>query len=211
VIKVPPLILLFLIQFLLMFLGLSIFLFLRNKKLRIKEVMARGEASRLRDDLKNMVIQNDKASGWENKFSDLQTKFEQVKIINERLKESINKLIPEANRTKEHQQVIRDIEQSYIDLDSFIGTLRKEKEQLHAKTRAYESDMSRLSQKLNHSVPKEEYDKLKTHNKSLELKFDKMKKDLEDQVKEYNNLQKNFVWLEKEYNALYNNISQDRS
>jgi chromosome segregation ATPase len=173
--------------------------------------MARGEANRLRDDLKNMDIQNGEVAGWENKFSDLQTKFEQVTTINEKLKESINKLIPEAKRTKDHEKIIRDIEQSYVELDSFIGSLRKEKEQLHAKTKAYESDMSRLSQKLEQSVPKEEYDKLNTQKKSLELKFDKLKKDLEDKSKEYDNLQKNFLWLEKEYNALYSNISEDRS
>lgn len=191
--------------------GLSLYLFLRYKKLSIKEVISRGEANRLRDELKNMEMPNDEVSGWENKFSDLQTKFEQVKTINDKLKESINKLIPEAKRTKEHEKIIRDIEQSYVELDSFIGTLRKEKEQLYTKTRDYEIDMSKLSQKLEHSVPKEEYDKLNTQKKSLELKFDKVKKDLEDQVKEYDNLQKNYVWLEKEYNALYSNINEDRS
>ncbi len=210
-IKVPTLLLLFLIQFLFIFLGFSILLFLRYKKLRIKEVIARGEANRLRDEFKKMEIYNDEVSGWENKFSDLQKKFEHVKNINEKLKGSIDKLIPEAKRTKEHQQVIRDIEQSYIELDTFIGTLRKEKEQLHAKTRAYESDMRRQSQKMEHSVPKEEYDKLNTREKSLELKFEKLKKELEDKVKEYDNLQTNYVWLEKEYNALYNNISEDKS
>lgn len=209
-IKVQPLLLLFLIQLLLIFLGLSIWLFLRYKKISIKEVIARGEANRLRDELKNAEMQNDEVSGWENKFTDLQNKFEHIKNINEKLKESINKLIPEAKRTKEHEQVIRDIEQSYVELDSFMGALRKEKEQLHAKTISYESDMSKLSQKLEHSVPKEEYDKLHTQKKSLELKYDKMKKDLDDKAKEYDSLQKNFLWLEKEYNALYNNISEDR-
>jgi len=211
VIKVPPLLLLFLVQFLLIFLGLSIFLFQRYKKLRIKEVIARGEAGRLKDELNNMEIQNDEVSCWENKFSDLQEKFEHVKNINEKLKESINKLIPEAKRTKEHEQVIRDIELSYVELNSFIKTLKKEKEQLHAKTKAYESDMSKLSHKLELSVPKEEYDKLNTQKKSLELKFDKLKKDLEDKGKEYDGLQKNYLWLEKEYNALYSNISDDKS
>jgi len=210
VIKVPPLVLLFLIQFLLIFMGVSIFLFLRHKKLRIKEVIARGEANRLRDELRNMVMQNDQVSDWGNKFSDLQTKFEQVKNINEKLKDAINKLIPEAKRTKDHEQIFRDIEHSYVELNSFIGALRQEKDQLQAKTKAYESDMSKLSQKLEHSVAKEEFDKLNIQKKSLELKFEKLRKDLEGKVREYDSLQKNYLWLEKEYNALYSNISEEK-
>jgi len=210
VIKVPPLVLLFLIQFLLIFMGVSIFLFHRHKKLRIKEVIARGEANRLRDELRNMVIQNEQVSGWGNKFSDLQTKFEQVKNINEKLKDAINKLIPEAKRTKDHEQIFRDIEHSYVELNSFIGALRQEKDQLQAKTKAYESDMSKLSQKLEHSVAKEEFDKLNIQKKSLELKFEKLRKDLEGKVREYDSLQKNYLWLEKEYNALYSNISEEK-
>lgn len=209
-IKVPPLVLLFLIQFLLIFMGVSIFLFHRHKKLRIKEVIARGEANRLRDELRNMVIQNEQVSGWGNKFSDLQTKFEQVKNINEKLKDAINKLIPEAKRTKDHEQIFRDIEHSYVELNSFIGALRQEKDQLQAKTKAYESDMSKLSQKLEHSVAKEEFDKLNIQKKSLELKFEKLRKDLEGKVREYDSLQKNYLWLEKEYNALYSNISEEK-
>ena len=209
-IKVPPLVLLFLIQFLLIFMGVSIFLFHRHKKLRIKEVIARGEANRLRDELRNMVIQNEQVSGWGDKFSDLQTKFEQVKNINEKLKDAINKLIPEAKRTKDHEQIFRDIEHSYVELNSFIGALRQEKDQLQAKTKAYESDMSKLSQKLEHSVAKEEFDKLNIQKKSLELKFEKLRKDLEGKVREYDSLQKNYLWLEKEYNALYSNISEEK-
>lgn len=161
--------------------------------------------------LNNIEMQHDDVSDWENKFSDLQNKFEHVKNINEKLKESINKLIPEAQRTKEHAQVIKDIEHSYVELDSFIGTLRKEREQLYAKTKTYESDMSKLSHKLELSVSKDEYDKMNAHKKSLELRFDKLKKDLQDKSKAYDNLQKNYLWLEKEYNALYENISENRS
>ena len=137
----------------------------------------------------------------------MQKQFEHVKNINDKLKESINKLIPESKRTKEHEQAFSDIEQFNVELEAFIVTLRKEKEQLHEKIKAYEIDMKKLSQKLEHSVPKDEYDKLNAQKKSLELKFDKMKKDLEDKTKEHENLQKNYLWLEKEYNALYSNIS----
>ncbi len=210
-IKVSPLLLLFLIQFLLIFLGLSIYLYLRYKKLRIKEVIARGEAHRLRDECKNMEIQDDEVSAWENKCSDLQKQFEHVKNMNEKLTESINTLIPEAKKTNEHKQAIKDIEQSYVELDSFIGALREEKEQLYAKMNGYELDMRKLSHKLEMSVPQEVYDKLNAQKKGLELKFDKMKKDLEDKASEHASLQKNYVWLEKEYNALYNNINDDKS
>jgi len=211
VIRIYPLLLLFLIQFLFIFAGVSIYLFLRYRKLLVKEIIARGEANRLRDEIGKMEMQNNEMSGLENKFSDLQKKFERVKNINEKLKESINKLIPEAKRTKEHEQIIRDIEQSYVELDSFIGILRNEKEQLHAKTKAYDSDISKLSHQLEMSVSKDEYDKLKTQKKSLELKFDKTTKDLKEKIKEFESLQKNYLWLEKEYNALYNNVRDDKS
>ncbi len=209
-IKVPPLVLLFLIQFLLIFLGLTIFLFLRNRKLSVKAIIVRGEANRLKSELTHMESKNVELSDSKNTLSDLQKKFEEVKNINAKLKDSINKLIPEAERTKEHEQVIRDIEQSYAELDSFIAILRKEKEQLHEKSKSSESYINKLEKKLKQSVSKEEYDNLKAHNKSLELRFEKLKKDLEDKTGECESLQKNYIWLEKEYNALYNNISHDK-
>lgn len=209
-IRISPLLLLFLVQFLFVFAGLSLFLFLRYKKLNIREVIARGEVNRLRDELKNMEVENNDKSGIENRLSDLQKQFEHINNINEKLKESINKLIPEAKRTKEHEQVIRDIEQSYVELDSFMGVLKKEKAQLQAKNKAFDIDISKLSHKLELSVPKEEYDKLNTQKKSLELKFDKATKDLKEKTQECETLQKNYLWLEKEYNALYNNVSDDK-
>lgn len=211
VLKISPLVLLFLVQFLLIFLGLTIFLFLQYKKLRVKELIARGEAGRLRAELENAERINDHASGLEDKFSDLQKKFDQVKTINEKLKDAINKLIPEGKRTKEHEQAINDIEQSYAEFDSFIGILRKEKETLSAQSKVFKLDISKLSQRLEHSVSKDDYDKLNSQKKSLELKFAKLKKDLEDKAKEHESLQKNYVWLEKEYNALYDNINDTNS
>ena len=212
VIRVSPLVLLFLIQFLLIFLGLTIFLFFQYRKIRVKEVIARGEANRLRDELKNMEINNkDKGLGWEDKFSNLQKKYEHVKNINAKLNESINKLLPEAKRTNGQEQVIRDIEQSYIELESFIVSLRKEKELFHSKSKSLEGDINKLSQKLEHSVSKEEYDKSTAQKKGLESKFDKLKKDLADKSTEYESHKKNYLWLEKEYNALYDNIRENKS
>ncbi|MEW6599816.1 MAG: hypothetical protein AB1499_02510 [Nitrospirota bacterium] len=179
--------------------------------MRIREILAQGEANRLRDEIKNMNLQKDEMSDWEQKFNDLQKKFDHISTINDKLKESINKLIPEAKRTKENEQVIRDIEESYIELDAYLNSLRREKEQLQENTKAYEKDMHNLSNKLQLSVPQEDYDKLNTKKKSLELKYDKIKKELDEKVGEYNSLLKNYLWLEKEYNALYNNISDHGS
>ncbi len=211
VIKVSPLILLFLIQFLLIFLGLTIFLLVQYRKLSVKEIISRGEANRLRAELENQEKQNIELSGWKDMFGALQTKFEQVKNINAKLKESINALIPEAKRTKEHEKVIGEIEQFYAEIDSFVESLREEKERLHQQSKSYKSEIDRLSQKLEHSVSKGEYDNLKAQKKSLELKLDKLKNDLMDKNKEYVNLQKNYIWLEKEYNALYKNINTGNS
>lgn len=211
VLEIPPLVLLFLVQFLLIFLGLTIFLFLQYKKLSVNVRIARGEAARLRAELEDAERRSDQSSALEDKFSDLQKKFEQVKAVNERLKEAINKLIPEGKRTKEHEQAIKDIEQSYAEIDSFIGVLRKEKEALRAQSKVFKLDISKLSQQLDHSVSKDDYDKLNSQKKSLELKFAKLKKDLEAKAKEHESLQKNYVWLEKEYNALYDNINDANS
>jgi chromosome segregation ATPase len=211
VIRVHPLVMLFLIQFLLIFLGLTLFLFFKYRKINVKEIIARGEAIRLRDELKNMEINKDNGSGWKDKFSDLQKKYEHVKSINAKLNESINKLLPEAKRTNGHEQIIKDIEQSYIELESFIVSLQKEKELFHAQSKSLEGDINKLSQKLEHSVSKEEYDKLDAKKNGLESKFDKLKEDLAVKSTECESLKKNYLWLEKEYNALYDNISENKS
>ncbi|MBI4682820.1 MAG: hypothetical protein HY757_06935 [Nitrospirae bacterium] len=167
----------------------------------------REEVTRFKSELAHMESKNSELTDSKDMLSELQKKFDEVKNINAKLKESINKLIPEANRTREHEQVIRDIEQSYAELDSLFVILRKEKERLNEKSKSSEGHIDKLEKKLKQSVSKEEFDNLKARNKSLELKFDKLKKDLEDKTGEYESLQKNYIWLEKEYNALYNNIS----
>lgn len=208
-IKVNALAFLFILQFLVIFLGFTILLFFRYRKLNVREIISRGEANRLREELEHMEGQHVELSSWKEMFNNLQEKFDHIRGVNTTLKESIATLIPEADRSKKYEQLISEIEQNNKELDTCIGELQKENKQLNKNSKTFERDLDQLSRKLDLSVSKEAYNNLKAQKKSLELKFEKLKKDLAAKTREHESLQKNYVWLEKEYNALYENISED--
>jgi len=205
-IKVNALAFLFIIQFLLIFFGLTIFLFIKYRKLTIKEVITRGEISRLKSEIEGQTKENILLLRWRDMFIDLREKFELIKNNNIKLKETINLLIPEAQRTKEYEQLLADIESNNKELDMCIGTLQKENENLNQRVKSFTVEMDELTHKLEHSVSEDKYQSLAAE-KNLEIK--KLEEALKEQVRRYENLEKNYVWLEKEYRALYRNISEN--
>lgn len=205
-IKVPALLLLFLIQFLLISLGLAIFLFIRHKKLHVKSTISQGEIRRLENEIKQHKEEISGLSSWQEMFNNLQGKFEQVNSVNAKLKEMIDFLIPEAERSKEFQEIINEVEQNNKDLGTCIGTLQKENEALSQQMKTFEKEVGGLSKKLKDSVKKEEYQSVLSEKQSLEKKVERLKEDLEKKTKDYEKLEKNYIYLEKEYNALYKNF-----
>lgn len=205
-IKVHALAFLFLIQFLLIFLGLSVFLFLRHKKVNTKVVVSQGEIRRLESEIDNRKKEIAGLLRWKDMFNDLQQKFEKMKSINKKLMETIDVLVPEAERSKEFAELLVEMEQSKKDLDSCIGTLQKENEALSEQMRFSRDEIAGLSGKLKESVSKKDFQKVLNEKMGLETKVHELEEELKMKTKEYEKLEKNFVYLEKEYNALYRNV-----
>ena len=207
-ISVPPLLFLFLIQFLLMFAVLSAVLFLRSRKIRAQGSLSEGEASRLKDEVEAMAHKSAELAKWEEMFLSMQAQFSQSKDENTTLKESIERLIPEAERSKEFERLMAAAEQNKRELDSSIGTLKQENIQLGEEVQSLKTQVDTLTQQLSQSVPGEKYEALSSQKKSLELKMAKINKQLEEEHSILEQLKNNYSWLEKEYNALYDNIQE---
>jgi chromosome segregation ATPase len=205
-IQINALIFLFLVQFLLIFLGLAVFLFLKLKKTNIKSTISQGEIRRLESEIDRYKNEVTGLLNWQNMFNDLQKKFEHVTSVNSKLKAMIDALIPEAERSKEFQEVLCEVENNNKELSACIGSLKNENEEINKQMRSFKSEVDGLSKKLRDSVTKKEYENLLSEKNRLELKVGHLKDDLEKKKKDYEKLEKNYMYLEKEYNALYENL-----
>ena len=103
-----------------------------------------------------------------------------------------------------------EIEHNYKALDTRIGSLQKENEQLNQNTLSSQNETAELNRKLTETVAREEYDKIISQIKEIKENEASLKKEMKEKTKEYDNLQKNYGGLEKEYNALYENISKTK-
>jgi chromosome segregation ATPase len=207
IIKINALALLFIVQFLLIFIALTIVFYRRFRKVQVKAAVSEVGVRRLRHEAKKLEEKSDEESGWKTRFSDMQSKFEVIKQHNEKLKKSIESLIPKAERTKEYESVIGEIEGSYAELDLFLRDMKKEKLHLTEQTESFQGEIKKLSGKLEESISKSEFDILQATKHEIDLKVNKLQKDLEEKNDEYEKLEKNYMWLETEYNALYENVS----
>ena len=208
IIKINALAMLFLVQFLLIFIALTIVFYRKFMKEKIKATVSEGGVRRLSHEVKKIEKKSDETDGWKSKFGDMQSKFEVIKTHNAKLKQSIEALIPKAERTKEYEQVIGEIEGSYVELDSFLRDLKKDKLHLTKQSEALQGDIYKLSGKLEESVSKSEFDILQATKHEVDLIVNKLQKELEDRNEAYETLEKNYMWLETEYNALYENVSK---
>jgi len=210
-IRINALIFLFIIQFLLIFLILTIVLFRQYRKMNIKTTISQGEIRRLESEIGRYKEEITGLLSWQTMFNDLQKKFEQVNAVNSRLKEMIDVLIPEAERSKEFQEILNDVEHNNKELSSCIGSLQNENEAMNKQMRSFQKEVDGLSKKLKDSVNKEEYQNVLNEKNRLELKVEHLKEDLEKKKTEYEKLEKNYMYLEKEYNALYDNFKGEAS
>lgn len=205
-IQIKPLIFLFLVQFLLIFLGLAVFLFLRLKKTNIKFTISQGEIRRLESEIDRYKKEVTGLLNWQTMFNDLQKKFEHAKAVNLKLKTMIDALIPEAERSKEFREILNEVENNNKELSTCIGSLKNENEEINKQIISFKNEVEGLSKKLRDSVTKTEYENLLSEKNRLELKVGHLKDDLEKKTKEVEKLEKNYMYLEKEYNALYDNL-----
>jgi len=211
VLQVDPLLALLVVQFLLVFAGLTIFMIIKYRKLSAKEEKAQREVLVLNAEVDKQGQINNELMAWKVMFNDLQEKFEGIRIVNEKLKNSLAALIPEAERTKEYEQLIAAIEQNNETLDNCIGSLKKENEDLESTVAALEREAEGLADLLQQTVRKEELERALEQKQSLKLKYEKTMKELDQLRSEHENLQNQNEALQKEYNALYNNIEAEKA
>ncbi len=205
-IQINALFFLFLMQFLLIFLGLAVVLFLKFKKINIKTTISQGEIRRLESEIDRYKKEVTGLLNWQTMFNDLQKKFEHTTAVNSKLKAMIDALIPEAERSKEFQEILNEVENNNKELSACIGSLKNENEEINKQMRSFKNEVDGLSKKLRDSVTRKEYENLLSEKTRLELKVGHMKEDLEKKTKEIEKLEKNYMYLEKEYNALYDNL-----
>jgi len=209
VLRVDATAFLFILEFLLVFAGICVLLFLKHRKQKEKEIVYRERIERLQDNVREQEKQNEELSGFKEAFGNMQKKLDMIRAINLKLKQAIDTLVPEAERSEEYKKLIAEIEQNNKELDLCINTLERENEELSRDVTSFKDEVNNLSRKLKDAVSKAEFDRVVAENKRLELKIESLQAKLDDKTAEYEKLEKNYMWLEKEYNALYSNIHEE--
>ena len=143
-IQINALIFLFLIQFLLIFLGLSIILFRQYRKINIKTTISQGEIRRLESEIDRYKKEVTGLLNWQTMFNDLQKKFEHATAVNSKLKTMIDALIPEAERSKEFQEILNDVEHNNKELSACIGSLKNENEEINKQISIFQKRSRRI-------------------------------------------------------------------
>jgi chromosome segregation ATPase len=207
-IKINALAFLFIIQFLIVFITLTILSYRQIKKLKSKALKLQGEIIRLKLEIENLENIHHEIEEWKQVFNGLQSKFEGIRNANSSLKESIRQLIPTAERSDSYNKIITDIERNNKELDMCIATLQKENEELRERTESVQKNINKMSAQLNNSVSQKDYDSAVADKHQLERKVSKLQDELADMTNQYEGLEKNYLWLEKEYNALYTNVTE---
>lgn len=205
-VNIPALLFLFIVQFLLISVGLAVFFFRKNNALSAKTVLSHGEIRRLEAEIEEKDTEIAEFVNLKKVFGELQGNFEQVRSVNTKLKEMVDALVPEAERSKEMQELLMQMEQNNKNLDTCLGTMQKENVALSDRLKSSEREAEKLSTKMKDMVKKEDYQRVMSEKKNLELKIEKLRDDLDKKTKECEKLEKNYIYLEKEYNALYKNI-----
>jgi chromosome segregation ATPase len=210
-IKIHPLILMFLIQFLIIFIVLTVLLIIKRQKGTASDETAE-EMEKLQAELEEYrnasQMKDEEVQQWKQMFDDIRSKFEEMKNVNEKMKQSLAALFPEAEKSAEYKKMIESFEKHNRELDLCIDTLNGVNKELLDKTKSLKNETDKLSRRLEASVSKEEYDRVVVRTHSLEHKYNRLKEQLEDKEKQYEKLRKDYAWLEKEYNALYDNIEE---
>jgi len=216
--KVPPLLLLFGLQFLVLSFVVSVVLV--KKSLGQRQLIAElnnrisemnSEVETLRDETQGKDAQ---LLVLQQMIDDFEEKMQQIQNANAKLKESIALLIPEAERNKEYEKLIDQIEQTNRQLSVCVNSLKYENKNLEKKAKSLKLDLEMMRRKIDSTVDRAEYERVCREKKVTEERLKDLQRQLSEQIKEYEKLSREYQSLEKEYNALYkhqqeNNESKD--
>jgi FtsZ-binding cell division protein ZapB len=143
----------------------------------------------LTNDIKNQENKDSELAGIRNMFNDLHEKFEHIKKINAKIKKTIASLTLEAEKSKEYEQLIAEIEKSNKEFDICIVTLEKENEELNQNINSFKDEVKGLSGKLKESVSKADFDMAVAEKNRFEIKVKKLEEQLDEKTEEYEKLE----------------------
>jgi uncharacterized phage infection (PIP) family protein YhgE len=193
VIKVNALVFLFVVQFLLIFLGLTIFLFIRSRKINHGQGSYKDNDS-LEGSVKIPETNNEEIAVMKGMLSDFQDKFEKIKNVNTNLKEAVTTLMPEGEGSGQYEQLLAEVEKNQREIELCIETLQRENEQLNDKNKSFEEGAGKLATK---------YATVLSEKTSLESRVEELHKELAGLTEANDKLKHTYSMLEKEYDALY--------
>lgn len=196
----------FLVQFMLICAGLAAFFFIRHKKISIKATISNSEIRRLESELDRQKEEIESLSAWPGMYEETRQKLEQIQVMNTKLIETVQALVPAAGRSEEFEQMLAQIDLQNKELNSAIGKLENENAALSQSMQNMKKETEGLDNQIRDSVKMDVYQNLLSEKKSLELKVENLRQQVDQKTKEYEKLEKNYIYLEKEYNALYRNI-----
>ncbi len=199
-IKIDALMFLIIIEFLLIFFGLTVFLFLKYRKQTMKVNIPGEEVQKLKDVIENKEKKIVELSGWKHKFTDSEKRFELTGIINAKLIEFFMGLIPDAEKSEELKKIIADFDYSDKELD----TLKDENEKLNQKIKDFEQEIKGISGILQGSLSNKGSDTVSAEGDEFAEKVRKLEEELKNKEEECIKLKDTYADLEKEYNILYN-------
>jgi chromosome segregation ATPase len=185
-------------------------MFIKYRRLSARDVATQRDMRDLQTEVDKQAQIKNELMTLKAMFNELQDKFEGIRGVNEKLKSSIAALIPEAERSKEYELLIADIEQNNKTLDNCIGSIKKENEELENTVASLESEAEGLADLLQKTVRKEELDRVLEQKQSLQLKHEEVTAELDQVRTEHENLRKSHESLQKEYKALYDNIEEEK-
>lgn len=205
-IRINALAFLFIIELVFIATGVAIFLFTRYRKQVLKEAALREEIQKKDDIIEEQQRCVIELSTLQDMFNNLKEKFRSIQEVNTRLKESIKALMPEAEKSQELEKIIADFEYTNKELDLCVGVLQEENERLQKEIANLKEGARSLSNKLQDSVSREEYEMVVQERDGLIKKVERLEDELITRIKDFETLKENYSMLEKEYNALYNNM-----
>jgi len=159
------------------------------------------------DRLKSMVESQRRRIGelidGQDRFNDLGKRFQSIREINQEIKESLKKLITEAQASEELKEMLRSLEQNNKELALCVQVLEMENERLFNEMK----EIYNRYQIPEEFVPKKEFDQLMAEKDQLLERISLLERELATKIRSYKELQHNYQLLEEEYLSLYKTIS----